>query len=53
MNCHNGNEVYGFHTAGATCVFGDGSVRLIPSTINIRIFGRLLTRSGGEIVSDF
>lgn len=50
VNCYNGNEVYSFHPNGATCVFADGSVRLIRADIDIRDFGRMLTRSGGEIL---
>ncbi|CAN5216585.1 DUF1559 domain-containing protein [soil metagenome] len=51
INCHNGNEVYSFHTSGATCIFADGSVRLVKSTITIQMFGRMLTRAGGEVVN--
>jgi len=43
-------EVYAFHPAGAQVVFGDGSVRLISSRIDIRDFARLVTRSGAEQV---
>jgi prepilin-type N-terminal cleavage/methylation domain-containing protein/prepilin-type processing-associated H-X9-DG protein len=42
-------EVYAFHTAGANVAFGDGSVRLIHSTIPIRTFAALVTRAGGEV----
>jgi prepilin-type N-terminal cleavage/methylation domain-containing protein/prepilin-type processing-associated H-X9-DG protein len=45
-------ETYSFHSAGANVAFGDGSVRLIRSTIPIRTFARLVTRAGGEVVSD-
>ncbi len=30
---------------------GDGSVRFIKTTTNIRIYVRLLTRAGGEVLS--
>jgi prepilin-type N-terminal cleavage/methylation domain-containing protein len=36
--------------AGAIFVLGDGSVRLIPYSINITMFGRLLTAAGGNTV---
>jgi type II secretory pathway pseudopilin PulG len=48
-NCHNGNEVYSFHTDGANHILGDGSVKFIRSSLNIRIFVRLITRAGGDI----
>ncbi len=44
-------ETYAFHPAGANVAFGDGSVRLIASTIDIREFARLVTRSGGEVTT--
>jgi prepilin-type N-terminal cleavage/methylation domain-containing protein/prepilin-type processing-associated H-X9-DG protein len=48
-------EVYSFHSAGANCVFADGSVQFLRATIDIRVFARLVTRAGGEVtsVSDF
>ncbi|HZZ82416.1 MAG TPA: DUF1559 domain-containing protein [Gemmataceae bacterium] len=45
-NCTNDNEVYSFHVGGANHVFGDGSVRFVPSTMDIRLFVRLITRNG-------
>ncbi|WZO98019.1 DUF1559 domain-containing protein [Isosphaeraceae bacterium EP7] len=50
-NCTNNNENYAFHPGGANSLMGDGSVRFIKSTLDIRIFARLLSRSGGEVVS--
>ncbi|MEO6811588.1 MAG: DUF1559 domain-containing protein, partial [Isosphaeraceae bacterium] len=50
-NCTNDNENYAFHNGGANTLMGDGSVRFIKTTLPIRIFARLLTRSGGEVVS--
>jgi len=50
-NCYNGNEVYSFHADGANHVFGDGSVRFVRASLNVRIFVRLITRAGGEIAS--
>jgi hypothetical protein len=32
-------------------VFGDGSVHFLKASIDIRVFARLVTRAGGEIVS--
>jgi prepilin-type N-terminal cleavage/methylation domain-containing protein/prepilin-type processing-associated H-X9-DG protein len=51
VNCTNDNEVYAFHSGGTNVVFADGSVRFIQAAISIRIFARLVTRSGGEVIS--
>lgn len=52
-NCTNNNEVYSFHPGGAMHVMADGSVRFIKANMNIRLFVKLITRSGDDIVSDF
>ena len=44
-------EVYSFHSGGANCLFTDGSVHFIGASINIRVFARLVTRDGGEVIS--
>ncbi len=48
-------EVYSFHPGGALGVFADGSVHFFQASIDIRIFARLVTRAGGDVVgsSDF
>jgi prepilin-type N-terminal cleavage/methylation domain-containing protein/prepilin-type processing-associated H-X9-DG protein len=51
INCTNDREVYGFHPGGAYVLFADGHARFVKDTINIRVFVRLVTRDGGEIVS--
>jgi prepilin-type processing-associated H-X9-DG protein len=51
INCTNDREVYGFHPGGANAVFAGGHVRFLKATIDIRVFARLVTRAGGEIVS--
>jgi prepilin-type N-terminal cleavage/methylation domain-containing protein/prepilin-type processing-associated H-X9-DG protein len=51
VNCTNDREVYSFHPGGANVVFADGRVKFLKATINIRVFARLVTRAGGEIVS--
>jgi prepilin-type N-terminal cleavage/methylation domain-containing protein/prepilin-type processing-associated H-X9-DG protein len=52
INCTNqSGEVYSFHTGGANVLFADGSVRFLQAGIDIRIFARLITRAGGEVVS--
>jgi len=52
-NCTNSNEVYSFHTGGANHVFADGSVRFVKASMDIRLFVKLLTRSGEDIMNDF
>ena len=51
INCTNDREVYSFHPGGANAVFADGSVHFLKAGIDIRIFARLVTRAGGEVVS--
>jgi prepilin-type N-terminal cleavage/methylation domain-containing protein/prepilin-type processing-associated H-X9-DG protein len=51
INCTNDREVYSFHPGGANVVFADGHVRFLRADLNIRVFARLITRAGGEIVS--
>jgi prepilin-type N-terminal cleavage/methylation domain-containing protein/prepilin-type processing-associated H-X9-DG protein len=45
-------EVYAFHTAGANCLFGDGSVHLIQQAVSIRTFAALVTRGGAEVLGN-
>jgi prepilin-type N-terminal cleavage/methylation domain-containing protein/prepilin-type processing-associated H-X9-DG protein len=40
-----------FHPGGCNFGFGDGSVRFLKQTINVRTYMALSTRAGGEIVS--
>jgi prepilin-type processing-associated H-X9-DG protein len=51
INCTNDREVYSFHPAGANTVFADGSVHFLKADIDIRIFARLVTRAGEEVVT--
>ncbi len=51
INCTNNNEVYSFHPGGANVVMMDGSVRFLRESMDMRIFARLFTRAGGEVVS--
>jgi prepilin-type N-terminal cleavage/methylation domain-containing protein len=51
INCTNDREVYSFHPAGANAVLADGSVHFLNADIDIRIFARLVTRAGGEVVT--
>lgn len=50
VNCTNANEMYGFHPSGAMIVMGDGSARLLSTSVSMRVVGALITRRGGEMV---
>src|SRR5713101_1571555 len=50
INCTNNREVYSFHPGGANVVYADGSVHFLRADIDIRVFARLATRAGGEVV---
>lgn len=47
------SEPFAFHSGGAMFAFGDGSVRFINETIDIREFARLVTRAGEELTPTF
>jgi type II secretory pathway pseudopilin PulG len=51
VNENNINNPYGFHGA-ASVVMADGSVHSWDESMDIRVLRSLLSRSGGEIVSD-
>jgi prepilin-type N-terminal cleavage/methylation domain-containing protein/prepilin-type processing-associated H-X9-DG protein len=42
-------EAYSFHPGSAHFAFGDGSVRSLDESVDIREFARFVTRGGGEI----
>lgn len=50
INCTNNREVYSFHPNGANTVFADSSLHFLNADIDIRIFARLVTRAGDEVV---
>jgi len=52
INCTNQREVYSFHPGGANAVYADGSVHFQQSGMDIRVLAALITRAGGEVVSD-
>ena len=45
------SETFAFHVGGANILFGDGSVHFIGEAIDIRVYARLVTRKGDEVVS--
>jgi prepilin-type N-terminal cleavage/methylation domain-containing protein/prepilin-type processing-associated H-X9-DG protein len=46
-------QIYGFHSGGVNALFGDGSVRFLSQTTNIRVVAALVTRNGGETLVSF
>ena len=51
INCSNNNEIFSFHPTGANFLYGDGSVRFHPQTLNAETFVSLFTRASGEVVA--
>ena len=47
------SQPYSFHVGGANFLLGDGSVRFISENIAFNTFASLVTRSNGEVISDF
>ncbi len=43
----------GFEPEGFSTGFCDGSVRFISNSINLKIWNEILTRAGGEVISQF
>jgi prepilin-type N-terminal cleavage/methylation domain-containing protein/prepilin-type processing-associated H-X9-DG protein len=52
LNCSNNSEVFAFHPNGANVVFADGSVHTLPNTINLCTLAALVTRNGGEVITE-
>ena len=50
VNCINKKEIYAFHPSGACVCMADGSVRHVPSNLDLNIAYALLTRDRGETV---
>jgi prepilin-type N-terminal cleavage/methylation domain-containing protein/prepilin-type processing-associated H-X9-DG protein len=52
LNCTNDREIYAFHPGGANAVFADGHVGFLTVGMDIRVMAALITRAGGEVVSN-
>ncbi|HEY1381703.1 MAG TPA: DUF1559 domain-containing protein [Gemmataceae bacterium] len=52
MNCTNNNEIFSFHRVGAMFLFADGAVRFLSVDVEKRVVAALVTKAGGEIVSE-
>jgi len=45
------DEIFSYHPGGANALFGDGSVRFLKDTTNLKVLRSLVTLSGGEVIS--
>jgi prepilin-type N-terminal cleavage/methylation domain-containing protein/prepilin-type processing-associated H-X9-DG protein len=52
INCSNYYSIYGFHSGGANCSFADGSVKFVRQSASAGTVAALLTRAGGELVTE-
>lgn len=52
INVFNANNPYSFHTGGIQNVRGDGSVAFLSANLDNAVFVALLSRDGGEVVSE-
>ena len=53
INATSNNEIYSWHTGGANVLFADGSVHFLLDTTAAPTVIALVTRSGGEVISDY
>ncbi len=49
INCHNGNEIYSFHSGGANFLLGDGAVRFFRQNMSGAAFVALYSRAAGDV----
>jgi prepilin-type N-terminal cleavage/methylation domain-containing protein/prepilin-type processing-associated H-X9-DG protein len=52
INCTNDNEIYSFHSGGANVLMGDGSVRFLSANTSPVTVAAMVSRSGGEVISN-
>jgi prepilin-type N-terminal cleavage/methylation domain-containing protein len=52
VNVNNAWQLYSFHPAGVNTVRADGSVQFLQENVDPGTLAALITRAGGEIVSD-
>ncbi|WP_162097396.1 DUF1559 domain-containing protein [Gemmata obscuriglobus] len=53
MNGTNDGEAYSFHSGGMNIARADGSVAFIRQSVSVGIVAALLTRSHGEVLTDY
>jgi prepilin-type N-terminal cleavage/methylation domain-containing protein/prepilin-type processing-associated H-X9-DG protein len=52
VNCSNDYGLYSFHSGGANLLMGDGSVRFVTASVNIRTLAAQVTYNGGEVIQE-
>jgi prepilin-type N-terminal cleavage/methylation domain-containing protein/prepilin-type processing-associated H-X9-DG protein len=53
VNCTSDNEMFSFHPGGVNVLFGDGSVHFLKDSDGPPIVIGLMTRTGGETITDY
>lgn len=53
INCSNDYGFYAFHPGGANVLLADGSVHFLSSATSITTLCALVTRSGGEVATNY
>lgn len=53
INCTNAGEMYGFHPGGVTTLRADGSVFFLKADTLPAVIAALISKDGGEIISDY
>jgi len=53
VNCNNVVGIYAFHSSGANVLLGDGSVRLLSSSMSSSTVSRLLFINDGNLLGEF
>jgi len=53
INCTNGWEIYSMHQQGAFAAFADGSVRLLSTGMSASVLFSLVSKAGGEVISEY
>jgi prepilin-type N-terminal cleavage/methylation domain-containing protein/prepilin-type processing-associated H-X9-DG protein len=52
VNFSNDYGLYSFHSGGTNLLMGDGSVRFITASVNIRTLAAQVTYNGGEVIQE-
>ncbi len=52
INCTNSNEAFAFHPTGLNTAFADGSVRFLQQNMKLEVVFALVTKAGGETISE-
>ncbi len=53
VNCTNIDEIYSFHSSGASALRGDGSVFFMKESIQPGVLAALISAQGGEVIPDY